>query len=72
MFLVNLRTYVTIPGKLARTRDCESKPYVREEKERKIRQTDKLRQNSLLKDTTGKTCPKTRHRNKEIRAIQVN
>ena len=48
LFSVNLRTYTTIQGKPACTRDCESKTCVQEEKEIKRRQTDKLRQNLLL------------------------
>ena len=37
LFSVNLCTYATILGKLACTRDCESKTHVQEEKDRKIR-----------------------------------
>ena len=71
-FLVNLRTYATIPGKPTCTRDCESKTGVQEEKERKIRKIDNLRQNLLLQDTTEKTCPQNQHRNGEIRSIQAH
>ena len=63
---------MTILGKPACTRDSESKTRVQEEKERKIRQIDKLRQNLLLQDTTKKTCPQTQHRNREIREIQAH
>ena len=60
-----------VQGKPACIRDCESKTYVQEEKERKIGQKDKLRK-ILLQDPTGKTCPQTRHRNKEIKSNSIS
>ena len=48
LFTENPRIYAAIAGKPMCTRDCEGKTCVQEEKETKIRQIDKLRQNLLL------------------------
>ena len=68
LFSVKVRTYATVQGKLACIRDYECKTCVQEEKGRKIGHTDKLRQNLLLHNPIGKTCPHTQHRNKEIKS----
>ena len=57
LFSVKECTYEIVQGKPTCIRDCECKTHVQEEKGRKIGQTDKIRQNLLLQDPTGKTCP---------------
>ena len=57
MFSVKVRTYTTVQGEPTCICDCECKTRVQEEKGRKIRKIDKIRQNLLLQDPTGKTCP---------------
>ena len=72
LFAVNPCVYAEIKEKPVCIRDCELKTRVHEERCIKSRQTDGLRQNSHQSDSTKHTCPRTRHRNKRERAIQIH